>query len=69
MAEVTASPPDDLAALLRQVDSAVRQSHIPRAIELARHGLRQGIQHPVLLHLRAHGLSDEGRYEEALRDL
>lgn len=68
MNETTATP-DDLAALLRSVDLAVRQSDISRAIELARLGLQQGIQHPLLLHLRAHGLSDEERYEEALQDL
>lgn len=68
MSEV-AGIPDGEAALLREVDSALQQSQISRAIELATHGLQQGMEHPLLLHLRAHCLSNEGRYDEALRDL
>src|SRR5436305_9905301 len=61
--------PDAQNSLLREVDTAVRRSELPRAIELARHALEQGVEHPVLLHLRGHGLSDQGRYDEALKDL
>ena len=65
MSETAAAAPD----VLGEIESAVRQSDLARATELARRALQQGTEHPLLLHLRAHGLSDEGRYEEALRDL
>lgn len=69
MAEFPTTPPAAADALLREVDAAVRQSEIPRAIELARQGLQKGIEHALLLQLRGHALADEGRFEESLRDL
>jgi len=69
MSDGTMSPPPDPESFVREVDSAVRRSDLAHAVALAREGLAQGIDHPLLLHLRAHGLSDEGRYEDALKDL
>ncbi|HEX3943758.1 MAG TPA: sulfotransferase [Rhizomicrobium sp.] len=63
------SIPQTLPLLLQDVQSAVQADQLPRAIELAREGLERGLVHPLLLHLRAHWLSDRGRYGEALRDL
>ena len=62
-------PPRGAASLVSEVEDAVRRSDVAQAVELARRGLAQGIDHPLLLHLRGHSLSDEGQYEEALRDL
>jgi tetratricopeptide (TPR) repeat protein len=59
----------NLELLLRDVQAAIQADQLARAIELARSGLDQGMVHPLLLHLRAHWLSDEGRYDDALRDL
>jgi tetratricopeptide (TPR) repeat protein len=62
-------PPTEIDPLLREVQSAVQAQQLARAIELASSGLDAGLLHPLLLHLRAHRLSDEGRYDAALQDL
>jgi len=63
------STPQALPLLLQEIQSAVQADQLPRATELARDGLERGLVHPLLLHLRAHWLSDCERYGEALRDL
>jgi len=54
---------------LEKIQAAVRDSNLPGATALANDALDRGLEHPLLLHLRGHELSDRGRYEEALRDL
>src|SRR3954463_3687859 len=68
MADANSASPN-VELLLRDVQTALQAEQLGRAIELASSGLDQGVVHPLLLHLRAHRLSDEGRYDEALQDL
>src|SRR5436305_11985269 len=59
----------ELEPLLQEVQRAIQAEQLARAIELASSGLDGGLLHPLLLHLRAHRLSDQGRYDAALQDL
>ena len=63
--------PPQLSAdtLVQRVEEAIRADELVRATDMARNGLDQGLVHPLLLHLRAHWLSDRGQYVPALRDL
>jgi tetratricopeptide (TPR) repeat protein len=55
--------------LLDQVIVAVKAGDIPRAIGLAPEALATGIEHPLLLNLRALGHEQAGRFEASLADL
>src|SRR5438093_2474828 len=62
----SAAPTNGLVA---DTIAAIGQDDLPRATELARRGLDQGIVHPLLLHLRGHWLANQDRIAEALLDL
>lgn len=62
-------PEQKQSKLLSNIQTALDGNEIERAITLARDGLSQVPSHPLLLHLRAQGLANEGRYSEALQDL
>ena len=55
------------AALLRQVDLAVRARDLRSAVALAERGLALGIEHPGLLNLVAHDCIERGRFAQAVR--
>ncbi|MBI3675005.1 MAG: sulfotransferase [Proteobacteria bacterium] len=57
------------AHYLRLVDAALAVSHYDHAIEAAQEALGNGVEHPVLLALRAQWLEEQGRPQEALADL
>ncbi len=54
---------------LRAVEAAIQAQDIPRAVAMARQGLADGLVHPMLLNLRAFSYENEGRNDDALRDL
>lgn len=58
-----------LEARLAPISDALRHSDYPRASRLAAEALRDGFEHPGLYSLRALGLEQEERLEEALADL
>jgi Tfp pilus assembly protein PilF len=55
--------------VLEGVFAAVRSGDLGEARRLAADALLAGIEHPLLLNLRALGYEEEGRFDEALRDL
>jgi Flp pilus assembly protein TadD len=57
------------ARTIADVEAAAAANDIPRAVELARAALADGLQHPLLLNLRAHWWGQQGRQAEALEDL
>jgi len=69
MSDKTAPTRLDVDALLLETEGALRRSDMAHAMELAQLGLEQGNVHPLLLHLQAHRLSDQGQYDEALAHL
>ena len=52
--------------LIGQVEAAVRAGDLERAATLAEAGLARGVEHPLLLNLRAFRLERDGRLSEAL---
>ncbi|HQR10552.1 MAG TPA: sulfotransferase [Casimicrobiaceae bacterium] len=64
-----ADPVSDEPPVLAQVGAALQASDIPRATTLARDALAAGIEHPVLLNLRAFWFEGQGRDAEAFADL
>jgi len=54
---------------LRDVSQALQSNQIDRAKALARAALSAGVEHPLLLNLRALHHEDEGRFEASLTDL
>lgn len=57
-------------AILNDVKASIRAGQLARATDLARHALEKGkLVHPLLLHLRAHWLEEQGRIAEAIEDL
>jgi tetratricopeptide (TPR) repeat protein len=58
-----------LAAAISDVEAAIRANDIAAAIERATSALAAGLEHPLLLNLRAHGREQAGRPQEALADL
>lgn len=57
------------AETLKQVQAAASGGDLPRAIELARRALADGLVHPLLLNMRAFWLESQGRDGDALADL
>jgi Tfp pilus assembly protein PilF len=57
------------AEALEAVFAAVRSGDLDQAKRLASNALSEGIEHPVLLNLRALGHEEEGRFDRALTDL
>lgn len=57
------------AEVLRDIEAAVNRQDWPRAMQMARDALAAGLQHPLTLNLRAFWLEQQGRYEDALKDL
>ncbi|MGA2952046.1 MAG: sulfotransferase [Caulobacteraceae bacterium] len=55
--------------LLEGVFAAVRSGDVEHARKLAEAALVKGVEHPVLLNLRALGLEQAGKFEAALADL
>ncbi|HTQ15031.1 MAG TPA: sulfotransferase [Rhizomicrobium sp.] len=56
-------------AIIEQVEAAVRDGQLPRALEMARRALDEGVVHPMLLNLRSYWWVQQGRDEDALADL
>jgi Tfp pilus assembly protein PilF len=54
---------------IRQVDEAVRADDIPRAVDLSRKALVDGLEHPMLYNLRSYWFEQQGRLKEALADI
>ena len=54
---------------LADVEQAVRASDLSRAIALARQALADGVEHPLLLNLRAMDFEQKGQLDAALADL
>jgi tetratricopeptide (TPR) repeat protein len=57
------------ASTLAQIEAAAAANDIPRAIELARAALSDGLVHPMLLNLRSYWWTQRGRQDMALADL
>ncbi len=57
------------AQTIAAVERAAQANDIPRAAELARAALTDGLRHPLLLNLRSHWWLQQGRQREALDDL
>jgi Flp pilus assembly protein TadD len=64
MAETSSA--DDIAA---EADAAIRAGEVPRATALAQAALDRGLEHPLLLNLRAFALERSGHAHKALADL
>lgn len=56
-------------SIVEAVTQAVRAADMAAAKDLARRGLSAGVEHPLLLNIRALAYEDEGRLEDALADL
>lgn len=59
----------DRTAALREVQAAIRANDLKAATEKALAALDAGVEHPMLLNLRALKFEEEGRAAEALEDL
>jgi tetratricopeptide (TPR) repeat protein len=57
------------AQTLADIETAASGQDIPRAVEMARAALADGLMHPLLLNLRSSFLSQQGKFTEALADL
>lgn len=57
------------ANTLAQIEAAVAANEVPRAVELARAALANGLVHPMLLNLRSYWWTQRGRQDMALADL
>ncbi|MBL6853147.1 MAG: sulfotransferase [Alphaproteobacteria bacterium] len=57
------------AQTLAEIETLASGQNIPRAIDLARAALDDGLVHPLLLNLRSSWLVAQGRQQEALADL
>lgn len=57
------------AATVAQIEAAARAQDIPRAVEMARRALDDGLVHPMLLNLRSVWWTRQGRDREAMADL
>jgi tetratricopeptide (TPR) repeat protein len=63
------SEPAEKITLLHDIEAAVAASDTDRAVALARDALSEGVEHPLLLNLRAFWHEQQGRPEAALEDL
>ncbi|HJW40089.1 MAG TPA: sulfotransferase [Rhizomicrobium sp.] len=57
------------ARTIAEIERAAGANDIPHAIEMARAALAGGLVHPLLLNLRSHWWSQQGRLDQALEDL
>ncbi len=57
------------AQTLAEIEALAGGQDIPRAVELARAALNDGLQHPMLYNLRSYYWSQQGKTREALDDL
>jgi Flp pilus assembly protein TadD len=57
------------AQTISAIEAAAQSNNIPRAVELARAALADGLVRPMLLNLRAHWFERQGRHTESLADL
>lgn len=57
------------AGTLAQIEAAAAANELPRAVELARAALADGLVHPMLLNLRSYWWTQRGRQDMALADL
>lgn len=57
------------AETVAQIEAAARAKDIPRAVEMARRALADGLVHPMLLNLRSFWWTQQGGDREALADL
>jgi tetratricopeptide (TPR) repeat protein len=57
------------AQVLREINAAVAEPDVPRAVALAKHALGDGLKDPLLYNLLSHDLQQQGRYAEALAQL
>lgn len=60
---------DTLTTALAEIEALLRADKVAEAIERAQGALGSGLEHPLLLNLRAHHLEQAGRVREALSDL
>jgi tetratricopeptide (TPR) repeat protein len=67
-AHVRASP-EPIEQALKPVIAAIRSGNLAEAIRLARGALDRGLEHPMLLNLRAMDYEDAGLFKQALTDL
>ena len=61
--------PIEDARRIADIERAASNNDIPRAVEMARAALADGLAHPLLLNLRSFWWSQQGRYGQALEDL
>jgi Flp pilus assembly protein TadD len=57
------------ARTVAEIERAASHNDIPRAVEMARAALADGLVHPLLLNLRSYWWTQQGRYAQALDDL
>ena len=57
------------ARTIADIEAAAAANDVPRAVEMARAALADGLQHPLLLNLRSYWWGQQGRPAEALEDL
>lgn len=57
------------AQTLAEIETLAAGQNVPRAVELARAALDDGLVHPLLLNLRSSWLISQGKRQEALTDL
>ena len=57
------------AGRIAEIERAASINDIPRAVEMARAALADGLVHPLLLNLRSYWWSQQGCYAQALDDL
>ena len=57
------------ASVIAEIEAVVQRGELPRAVQMARAALDQGLIHPMLLNLRSYWHSQAGRSADALSDL
>lgn len=57
------------ASLVANIEATVQKGELPRAVQMAREALDQGLIHPMLLNLRSFWHTQSGRPADALSDL
>lgn len=66
---MASAAPDPRAEMLREVQALIRANNLPGATAKALAALDAGVEHPMLLNLRALKAEEEGRAADALPDL
>lgn len=62
-----AQPPHEIAPILQETESQMRQGDLAKARSIAKNAIDAGIEHPFLLKIEALWLHANGQYQEALR--